>query len=285
MTENTNAISALETVQTAHETRIDTAETDITVLESGQTTQNGRLDGHDMDISALQSEQTTQNGRITQNESDITALQTLSSNNASKNTTQDATLTDHGTRISTLEAGTYGGLQDQIDTLNIEQGVQDGRLDGHDSDVVSLQNQINDLETTLSAHDVRLDANTADISDNDDDILALQIRVDGLAAAVAALQEAGGTGWPWQVDTENADFTAVFGRLHAVDTTGGAVVCTLPAPLQGIKMAIKWAAGSNPLTITASGTELIEGSASDFVLTSNKQSVNIVSDGTDWFIF
>lgn len=71
---------------------------------------------------------------------------------------------------------------------------------------------------------------------------------------------------------------------YSVDTTGGAVAITLPAAgdvIHGRFYLIKdagGAAGTNNITITPDGSDLIDGAAS-FVINSNYKSYMIISDG------
>ena len=71
-----------------------------------------------------------------------------------------------------------------------------------------------------------------------------------------------------------------------VDSSGGARNITLPAPSVGRVLKIKDNTGSaatNNITVLPNGSEDIDG-ASSKVISNNWGSVELVSDGTDWFL-
>lgn len=71
-----------------------------------------------------------------------------------------------------------------------------------------------------------------------------------------------------------------------VDSSGGARNITLPAPTSGRVLKIKDNTGSaatNNITVLPNAAELIDGAASK-VISNNWGSVELVSDGTDWFL-
>lgn len=87
------------------------------------------------------------------------------------------------------------------------------------------------------------------------------------------------------VEAKVADFTAETGKLYAVN---GTVNVQLPAPSASLHFVVKDLSGdigANPINLVRNGTENIDGVASNFALTSNNQSINIISDGVDWYIY
>lgn len=71
-----------------------------------------------------------------------------------------------------------------------------------------------------------------------------------------------------------------------VDSSGGARNVTLPAPSSGRSLKIKDSTGSaatNNITLLPNAAELIDG-ASSKVINSNYGSLEVVSDGTNWFL-
>ena len=87
------------------------------------------------------------------------------------------------------------------------------------------------------------------------------------------------------VEAQVSNFTAENGKLYAVN---GTVNVQLPTPSASFHCVIKDLSGditNNPINIIRSGTENIDGDASNFALTSNKQSINLISDGVDWYIY
>lgn len=71
-----------------------------------------------------------------------------------------------------------------------------------------------------------------------------------------------------------------------VDTTGGAVILTLPDPATRRKLVIRDVGDNlsvNALTIARFGTESIDGVAGNLIYTSDCGSIELISDGTDWW--
>ena len=93
----------------------------------------------------------------------------------------------------------------------------------------------------------------------------------------------GGVSFPASIASNTSSFTAVDGRLHIVDATGGAITVNLPAPTLGLKFEIKLN-GNNTVTLNRSGAESIDFVASNYVINNSKGAYKVISDGTDWFI-
>jgi hypothetical protein len=88
-----------------------------------------------------------------------------------------------------------------------------------------------------------------------------------------------------EVEAQAGDFTAENGKLYAVN---GTVNVQLPAPAANFQCVIKDLSGdiaNNPISIVRNGVENIDGQASNVSLDSNYQSITLISDGTDWFIY
>jgi len=78
---------------------------------------------------------------------------------------------------------------------------------------------------------------------------------------------------------------AAHDNLVLVNSSGGAVTITLPAPTNGRVLIVKDSTGSayvNNITINPNASETIDG-ASSFVITSNWGECQLQSDGTNWF--
>jgi len=75
------------------------------------------------------------------------------------------------------------------------------------------------------------------------------------------------------------------GITYLVDTSGGALSFTLPAPAANIYVIVKdiGNAETNSITVNKNSSETIDGAAS-YVISSNYGSATFVSDGTNWFI-
>ena len=85
------------------------------------------------------------------------------------------------------------------------------------------------------------------------------------------------------VTAEAATFAAVASHFYYCDTTGGAIVATLPAPANGAQVIVKLVAGIATVTLTQHAAELIDGAATQVVNTLY-QTVSVISDGTNWWV-
>lgn len=107
------------------------------------------------------------------------------------------------------------------------------------------------------------------------------LTTDGTASGVSWGSVSGGEAWSTLLTSANA--TASDNEEHLIDTSGGSVTLTLPTPSQGTRVRAMRTTSANSATIARSGTENINRDASDLTLT-DLESVELVSDGTDWFI-
>lgn len=82
------------------------------------------------------------------------------------------------------------------------------------------------------------------------------------------------------VSSHTGNFNASPFKIHIV--TGVSTV-KLPTPTLNHFVTIK-KTGSDLVTLEPHSTEQIEGAAGNYLLTSTRQSVTLVSNGTDWFI-
>jgi hypothetical protein len=74
---------------------------------------------------------------------------------------------------------------------------------------------------------------------------------------------------------------------YLVNTASSAITVTLPAPVVGIRLTIKDAAGNastNNITVARHASENIEGIAANKVLRTNWGASSFISDGTNWFM-
>ncbi len=78
------------------------------------------------------------------------------------------------------------------------------------------------------------------------------------------------------------------GKGYEGDTTGGNITFNLPSAASvgnGKGFCFKKTGGANSLILASSGTELIEGSASDYTIGFFNQSIYIISNGANWLAF
>lgn len=98
------------------------------------------------------------------------------------------------------------------------------------------------------------------------------------ALAIAATPT--GSGASWTVVNTALNYTAAYGELVQVDATGGPRSVTLPSPSSNPgQCVIVCKTDAGPFVVTVVGT--ING-ASNSILSSQDQSITVVSTGTGW---
>lgn len=140
-------------------------------------------------------------------------------------------------------------------------------VDSKDADTLSSANTYTD-NAIAAIPPVDLTQIESDVSQLQLDVTALDERVDTLEGLVTNVQNHTGN--------LNASTFKIY-LLTGVSTV------KLPNPVLGHTVTIK-KTGSDLVTLEPHSTEKIEGTTSNYLLTSTRQSVTLVSDGTDWFI-
>ena len=93
--------------------------------------------------------------------------------------------------------------------------------------------------------------------------------------------------WIDPVTQNTGDFNAEDKTLHIIAGGQGTVQVTLPAPQKGVNIFIKAMTSdivADPVQINPNGTELIDNLSGPHNLTSDKQTIHLVTDGADWYI-
>jgi hypothetical protein len=86
------------------------------------------------------------------------------------------------------------------------------------------------------------------------------------------------------VVTKTANYTASNRECILVDASTGAITITLPTPSAGAEVIVKKIdSTTNSVTIAQSGTESIDGAASQ-TLNTQWEAIHVISDGTNWYI-
>ena len=89
----------------------------------------------------------------------------------------------------------------------------------------------------------------------------------------------------FNVNSISTNTTAAVNNTYLVDTSGGAVIVTLPAAGLNVFVRVKDVgdANTNNITIATPGAETIDNAASD-TINSDYEHRTYLSDGTNWFI-
>jgi hypothetical protein len=125
-----------------------------------------------------------------------------------------------------------------------------------ESDMVQAQADIDNLEIDMLA------AETV-INDH-------EIRIDALEAVNTA----------FIVQPQGASFTAEYDKLHI---TSGTLIVQLPAPVANKLIRIK-KSDNGILTLVRNAVEQIDGVSANKSFASTKESITLVTDGTNWFL-
>lgn len=105
-------------------------------------------------------------------------------------------------------------------------------------------------------------------------------------ADAAAVRTTIGAGVGYTFEAKSSSFSAADGKSYDVDSSGGAVVPTLPAASAGKKVRIKAKVVGNDITVTRAGSDTIDG-ANTYVMSQLGESYSFEVDntGTNWAIF
>lgn len=104
---------------------------------------------------------------------------------------------------------------------------------------------------------------------------------DGLSVESGALTAAGGYS---SQNTVTAAYTASSAEYVYADASGGAFTITLPTPSQGVTVGVeKTDSSSNTVTIAANSGEQVNYQTSEGLIAQG-ESIDLRSDGTDWFV-
>jgi len=107
---------------------------------------------------------------------------------------------------------------------------------------------------------------------------------DTTAAAIRT-EIGAGVGYTFAA-TETASFNLVDGVSSLIDSSGGAVVATLPAAGAGKKLRAKISVAGNNVTVTRAGADTVEG-ATTYVMSQvgENYAFEVDNSGTNWAIF
>ena len=125
------------------------------------------------------------------------------------------------------------------------------------------------------------------ISDSGDTVTlpsGATLTIAGTANVTGTLSNSGtATGFgaiDWQTsDIKTSTFTAVAGKGYFVNTTGGAITVNLPAGSAGAQIALIDYAGTwdtNNCTVSANGSDKIQGTSDDAALSRDREAVQLV---------
>lgn len=93
-----------------------------------------------------------------------------------------------------------------------------------------------------------------------------------------------GAVYDWNSIVVTSDYTASASDFILADASAGNITITLPAPVDGAKVAVKKIDSSaNTIIINPHGTETIDGSTS-LTLSTQYESYYLCSDGNNWYI-
>jgi len=82
------------------------------------------------------------------------------------------------------------------------------------------------------------------------------------------------------VESKSALFTPEYGTLYI---TTGSFSIQLPALLSGLPIRIK-KSDDGIITVLRNASEMIDGISSSYTINSEKQSIDLDNDGTNWFL-
>jgi len=138
---------------------------------------------------------------------------------------------------------------------------------------------------TVTNNDIRSDAYKASDGGNlvsqSGTTITLGASGDTVTIASGATLVGGGT--DWQSTVKTSTFTAVAGEGYFVNCSGGAVTMNLPAGVVGAVVEAVDAGetfSTNTFTVSANGSEKIQGSTDDITRTKNQSGIRLVYSGS-----
>lgn len=158
----------------------------------------------------------------------------------------------------------------QIDNDDIQAAVAlIPRVDQHDIDIAANLSGIGVNSTNIASNVTAISTNAGNIATNAGDIATLQTAVSGIVLPNLVIVSSGPTVSP------------VNGDIVLVDTTDPLTI-NLPAPTANHRVRVKIKNDTTGKVINhASG---IDGFGANYTITSNYESINLIADGTQWYI-
>lgn len=191
---------------------------------------------------------------------------------------------------------TNGSQNILIETGNVASGAQNsGKISCKTGDVIDGNSQdieiITGTNSGVSGNSGNILVRSGASSGGTRGKLRYQDGSEGTAGYVLTSTDTLGTAtWAaapsfFSVNSISTNTAATANQTYIVDTTGGAVTVTLPAPALNRYVVVKDSgnAGTNNITVNPNAAETIDGAASS-TISSAYGSNTYVSDGTNWFI-
>lgn len=166
-------------------------------------------------------------------------------------------------------------------TADIAQNTAD--IANHEGRITTNEGQISTNTSNIATNTSNIGTNTSNIGTNTSDIANHEGRITTNEGDIATLQAALGTVTPPTIVSITAAAThpAANQEVIIIDTND-AVAVNLPAPSSGVFIRVKVSEKTANKTINnASG---IDGFGATYTISSEYESISLVSDGTKWYI-
>lgn len=223
------------------------------------------------------------------------ASDTFSSYPIDTDTDTDHAASDHadGGTLE-LDVSDLSGGNGTVDTVPVSDGAAvtwatvDNAALTNDSVTITAGNGLSGGGTVALGSTTTLDA-ALDIEDGGTDVATahginfgnnLSVTDDGDSTVTVS---APASGADWTTTTVTSDVTASNDEEILADSSSAIVTVTLPSPTNSTRVRVMRIASANDVNVARNGTENINGNASDLTL-SYLESVELVADGTDWWI-
>lgn len=151
------------------------------------------------------------------------------------------------------------------------------RVETSEEDIEGLETDVSALQLTVSDHETRIDSAETSISDHESRLDSAETSISDHEGRITALENSGFA--PFEVVLQSSNFTAAYNKIYVI--TGPRNI-QLPAPVADGQIRLKLM-GADDCTILRNGSEKIDGVVANKILTSTKEAVTLVTDGTDWF--
>jgi peptidoglycan hydrolase CwlO-like protein len=170
-----------------HDTRLDTAEGDISTLQNDLATAQSDISNNSGNISTLQSDVSTAQSDISTNQGDISTLQSDVSTAQSDISTNQSDISTLQSDVSTAQSD-ISTNQSDISTLQSDVSTAQSDISTNQSNISTLQSDVSTAQSDISTNQGNISTLQSDVSTAQSDISTNQGNISTLQSDVSTAQ-------------------------------------------------------------------------------------------------